>query len=129
MEDVKTNLAVLWIVRGLAFLCDGLLVFYEPGGIETMLTGELYGMQLGDEFSLLLVFMLIVSLIMAVLSLNLNNSINKWVNIFVGLILIVVGIILNISMGATSISHYLVQGLQYLFTILIIWFAWKLQKD
>jgi hypothetical protein len=127
MEDVKTNLAVLWIVRGLAFLCDGLLVLYEPGGIETMLTGELYGIQLGDEFSLLLVLMLALSLIMSVLSLNLKNSINKWLNILVGLVLIVVGIILNVNMGATSISHYLVQGLQYLFTILIIWFAWKIK--
>jgi len=77
MEGVKSNLAVLWIIRGLAFLCDGLLVLYEPGGIEQVLTGELYGMKLGDELSLLLVLMLVVSLIMALLSLNLKNSINK----------------------------------------------------
>jgi len=127
MVDVKTNLSVLWIVRGLAFICDGLLVLYEPGGIEAMMAGELYGMPLGDQTSLMLVFMLLVSLIMAVLSLNLKNSINKWANVLVGVILIVVGITLNISMGATSISHYIVQGLQYLFTILIIWFAWKIK--
>jgi hypothetical protein len=127
MEDVKTNLAVLWIVRGLAFICDGLLVLYEPGGIETLIGGELYGMPLGDQTSLMLVFMLLVSLIMAVLSLNLKNSMNKWANVLVGIILIVVGIALNISMGATSISHYLVQGFEYVFTILIIWFALKIK--
>ena len=127
MEDVKTNLAVLWIIRGLAFLCDGLLVLYEPGGIDQMLTGELYGMQLGDELSLMLVFVLVVSLIMALLSLNMKGSVNKWANILVGLVLIVVGIALNLSMGATSIAHYVVQGLQYVFTALIIWFAWKIK--
>ena len=131
MEDVKIKLSILWIIRQIVFAADGLLVLYEPGGIQDMISGSLYGiMQLGDATSLLLTSIGFVSSIMAILSLNLKNSLNRWANIIVAVVMIIVGIIFDImGLGTFTITHYLNHGFLYVLGILILWFAWKWQKD
>ena len=131
MVDVKIKLSILWIIRQIVFAADGLLVLYEPGGIQDMISGSLYGtMQLGDATSLLLTSIGLVSSIMAILSLNLKNSLNRWTNIIVAIVMIIIGIIFDIiGLGAFTITHYLNSGFMYVLGILILWFAWKWQKD
>ena len=131
MEDVKIKLSILWIIRQIVFAAEGLLVLYEPGGIQDMISGSLYGkMQLGDATSLLLISIGLVSSVMAILSLNLKNSLNRWVNIIVAIVMIIIGIIFDIiGLGTFTIAHYLNFGFMYVLGILIIWFAWKWQKD
>ena len=130
MVDVKIKLAFLWLIKDLAFVGSGLLVLYEPGGIQDMISGYMYGsMQLGDATSLLLTSMSLVFLIMAILSLNLKNSLNRWANIIVAIVMIIVSIISNISLGTLTITHYLNEGFQFVLLILIVWFAWKWQKE
>ena len=130
MEDWKIKLSILWIIRQIIFAADGLLVLYEPGGIQDMISGSLYGvMQLGDATSLLLTSLGLVSSIMAILSLSLKNSLNRWTNIVVAIVMIIVGIIFDIiGLGAFTITHYLNHGFMYVFGILIVWYAWKSKK-
>jgi hypothetical protein len=130
MVDVKIKLAFLWLIKDLAFVGSGLLVLYEPGGIQDMISGYMYGsMQLGDATSLLLTSMSLVFLIMAILSLNLKNSLNRWANIIVAIVMMVISIISNISLGTLTITHYLNESFQFVILILIVWFAWKWQKE
>ena len=127
VEDVKIKLSILWIIRQIVFAAEGLLALYEPGGIQDMISGSLYGiMQLGDATSLLLISIGLVSSVMAILSLNLKNSLNRRINIIVAIVMIIVGIIFDIiGLGTFSITHYLNHGFMYVLGILIIWFAWK----
>ena len=131
MEDVKIKLAVLWLIKDLAVVGSGLLVLYEPGGIQDMISGYMYGsMQLGDATSLLLTSLSLVFLIMAILSLNLKNSLNRWTNIIVAIVMIIIGIIFDIiGLGNFTITHYLNHGFMYVLGILILWYAWKWQKE
>ena len=130
MEDVKIKLAILWLIKDLAFVGSGLLVLYEPGGIQDMISGYMYGsMQLGDATSLLLTSMSLVFLIMAILSLNLKNSLNRWANIIVAIVMMLVSIISVISLGTLTITHYLNETFQFVILILIVWFAWTWKED
>jgi hypothetical protein len=130
MEDVKIKLAVLWLIKDLAFVGSGLLVLYEPGGIQDMISGYMYGsMQLGDATSLLLTSLSLVFLIMAILSLNLKNSLNRWANIIVAIVMMIISIISTISLGTLTITHYLNEAFQFVILILIVWFAWTWKED
>ena len=130
MVDVKIKLAFLWLIKDLAFVGSGLLVLYEPGGIQDMISGYMYGsMQLGDATSLLLTSLSLVFLIMAILSLNLKNSLNRWANIIVAIVMMIISIISTISLGTLTITHYLNEAFQFVILILIVWFAWTWKED
>jgi len=92
LEDWKIKISVLWLFGEVAWLTAVLLVLYEPGGIEQVMAGEIYGMQIGPEWLLIVAITLLVPLVMAFLSLTLEGSMNRWANIIVGIVFTVLNL-------------------------------------
>jgi hypothetical protein len=98
---------------------------FEPGVIEQIMEGELYGVQLTPELILGTTIMMLVPLVMAFLSLTLKDSVNRWANVALGIVY--TGICLFDWLGSLAVPAYGV--LLYIAKIaasaLIVWYAWK----
>lgn len=78
------KISVLWLFWSVAFLITLIVGLFEPGVIEHIMEGELYGMRLTPELTLGTTVMMLVPLVMAFLSLTLKDSINRWANVAFG---------------------------------------------
>jgi len=116
---------VLWLFWTVAFVITLMLAFFEPGGIEQIMEGELYGMPLTSELMLATTILMLLPLVMAFLSLILKDSINRWGNVAVGIVY--TGICLFDWLGSPTVPVYGV--VLYIAKIaasaLIVWYAWK----
>jgi len=116
---------VLWLFWSVAFLITLMVGFFEPGVIEHIMEGELYGMPLTSELILATTIMMLVPLVMAFLSLILKDSINRWANVALGVVY--TGICVFDWLGSPTVPVYGV--VLYIAKIaasaLIVWYAWK----
>jgi len=130
MEDVKIKISVLWLFTEVAGLASGLLALMEPGVIEQIMTGEIYGIKIGPEFLLLFAILMLVPLVMAFLSLTLKDKINRWANIIVGVVWIFL-LLTDLPMYLANPSAYaiLMWFSQVVAVALIVWYAWKWPKQ
>ena len=135
MENVKTKLAVLWLVFFCVMTVIPILELYLPGFIESIIAGESGWGAITAEVILLNAFLTLIPPVMAVLSLTLKDSINRWVNIIVGIVFAVFmhGILHPIDYLAKQDAYYagfiLVGIVEFVVAALIVWYAWKWPKQ
>jgi len=127
LEDWKIKIAVLWLFGEVAWLTAVLLLLYEPNGIEQIMAGEIYGMQIGPEWFLIVAITLLVPLVMAFLSLTLEGSMNRWANIILGIVFAVLNLsnlIEGVRWGVAG-GILLMELASVVAPALIVWYAWK----
>ena len=108
-----------------ADLVSGILALLEPGVIDMIRAGELYGEVLGPDVLFVLAVVLMVPLVMAFLTLALRGSANRWTNIIVGIVFAGLGL-LNFADPAMHTGHGILIAVALLVApALIVWFAWK----
>jgi hypothetical protein len=133
MENVKTKLAVFWLVFFCAMVATPILELYLPGFIEDIIAGEMEGIQLTAEMILFLAIVMLIPPVMAVLSITLKDSINRWANIIMGIVLAVLSLVFPIEYLAKQDAFYaglILNGfVGFVFAALIVWTAWKWQED
>ena len=130
MESVKIRLSVLWLVGLLWVVVGTMLMMFEPGIMEQILIGELEGVQITQEVLFVLAIMMLIPLVMAFLSLTLKDKANRWANIIVGIFFTGYGLVdLLVNLEKYSAYMIFVGIVGLVFTALIIWYAWKWQKD
>jgi len=129
LEDWKIKISVLWFVWIVSFLIQMMFLLFEPSGIEQIMEGELFGMQLTPELMLFTTIMMLVPLAMAFLSLTLKDSMNRWANVVFGIVY--TGICLFDWFGSPAQPAYVI--LLYISHIVasasIVWYAWKSTKQ
>jgi len=131
MEDLmlhKVRLSVLWLVSEVGALATMILEFYEPGVIDQIRSGEKGGMKIGPELLLLLAIIFLVPLVMAFLSLTLKDKTNRWANIILGIVYTVVAIIVLVGQLANLSTLAILPASGAVFTLLIVWYAYKWSK-
>jgi hypothetical protein len=131
-EDVKINvkikLSALWITLMLFYIYADILGFYTPGNIESVVAGEIGGVQIAEGFLFMMAMWMAVPSVMVFLSLTLKANVNRWVNVLVSIVSIV-------ALGATFFvgefsARYTFQAiLEGVLIALIIWYAWKWPKQ
>jgi hypothetical protein len=132
MENLalKIRLSVLWIFTEVAALTSVVLFFFEPGGIEEVMSGVVEGMEMGPEMLLLFAIMFLIPLVMAVLSLTLKDKANRWANIIAGIVFTGLYIIDLIEHLASPSAHTILLVVSAVVaTALIVWYAWKWPKQ
>jgi len=127
LEDWKIKISVLWLFGEVAWLTAMMLVLFEPGAIEQVMAGEIYGMQIGPEWFLIVAITLLVPLVMAFLSLTLEGSMNRWANIIMGIVFTVLnlGNLIEGVRGGTAGGILLMEISAVVAPALIVWYAWK----
>ena len=125
MEDWKIKISVLWLFKIVADLASGIVALMEPGLIDMIRAGELYGEVLGPEVLFFLAVVLLVPLVMALLTLTLKDKANSWANIIVGIVFAGFGL-LNFADPAMHTAHGILMSIAlFIAPVLVVWYAWK----
>ena len=107
-----------------------ILQIFTPGFINSVITGEMGGMEISTGLLLMMSIFWIVFLLMAFFTLILNNTANRYTNAILGIffiIYLIVEIYMSLSMQDFSGSN-LIQVFGILISFLIFWHAWKWPK-
>ena len=127
MEDVKINvkikLSALWVTMMLLYIYADILSLFRPGQIEEMLDGRMGPFQVTQGSLLSASILMIIPAVMVFLSLTLKPKVNRWANITFGVLYTFV----NISnLIGEAWAYYISFGIvEIVFTLLIVWHAWK----
>ena len=131
----KTRIAVLRVFMVVADLAHGLLVAWEPGGVEKMVS---HMEAMGPGWFLFEAFFFLVPLWLAFVSMTVKDSLNRWVNFVLGMLFTTINIIhffeCGVPLGAGPIAeptahHILLVGSTIVVTALIAWYAWNWPKQ
>ena len=132
MGNVKTKLAVFWLVFFCVMVVTPSLELYLPGFIDGLIVGEAMGMEITAGLILFLAVVMLIPPVMAVLSITLKYSTNRWTNIIVGIVFIALSFVspMTFLVDPTAYSAYLilVAIIQIVVAALIVWTAWKWRK-
>ena len=132
----KTRIALLWVLMVLADVAHSLLVVWEPGGQERMISRlEVLGaggMLFEATFSL-------IPLWMAFVTITIRDPWNRWSNLVLGVAFTFLNIFHFFLCGVPLIEggpvtrpmahHILLVGSTVVATALIAWYAWKWPKS
>ena len=131
MEDVKIQLSALWVSRLLTGFVGDIIRFHEPGYLEEIISGELWGdMQLSAEIMLLMAIITVIPAVMVFPSLTLKYKTNRRVNIIVGIFMVLfdLSFLIQAILGMPPYEIFLAI-LYIVFTALVVWYAWKWPKQ
>ncbi|MHA1908985.1 MAG: DUF6326 family protein [Candidatus Thorarchaeota archaeon] len=131
LEDMKVNvkikLAALWATLTFAYAYADILGFYSPGNIAEILTGEIAGVPLTQEMLFAMAMLMAIPIVMVFLSLILKAKVNRVVNIILGIAHIV--LLIAASLVEPTAYYLVFAGLEFVFLVLIVWFAFKWPKQ
>jgi len=131
LEDVKVNvrikLSALWITLMLFYIYADILGFYTPGIIESVVAGEIGGVQITEGFLFMMAIWMAIPSVMVFLSLTLKVNVNRWVNILVG-ILSIIALAATFFVGEFSARYTFQAILEGVLIASIVWQAWRWPK-
>jgi uncharacterized membrane protein HdeD (DUF308 family) len=133
VEDLalhKVRIAVLWLFSEVAFLGEMVLTSLKPGVIDQIRSGEIQGLQIGQEVLLFYAFIVLFPLVMAFLTVTVKDSINRGANIIMGIVGVVLSFV-GLSMEFADPYAYavLIWVAKIVVNALIIWLAYKWPKE
>lgn len=131
-QKYKIRIALLWFFMPVADLAHGLLVTWEPGGLEKMISRMEEG---GSGWLLFESLFWLVPLWMAFLTIMVKDSLNRWVNLVLGIVFTILNIFHFLQCGVPLVEggpvveptahHILLVGSTVVVTSLIVWYSWK----
>jgi hypothetical protein len=123
LEDVKTKLSALWIAVMLLYIYADILSLFRPGQIEEMTDGLMGPVAVTQGSLVVASVLMIIPAVMVFLSLTLKSGVNRWTNIALGVFYTLVNIG---NLIGESWAYYISFGVvEIVFTLLIVWYAWK----
>jgi uncharacterized membrane protein HdeD (DUF308 family) len=127
---LKIKISVLWLFYAVALIAYVTLEGFEPGALEQVMAGEIDGMEITPELTLLFAILFLAPLVMAVLSLTLKHKANRWTNIIVGTVFLILQLVsLGEAMAQPSAWMILMEISKSVAPALIVWYAWKWPKQ
>jgi len=128
MEDVKINvkikLAGLWVTVMFLYIYADIVAFYTPEHLESVLAGEVAGMQMTPLFLLGMMILMTIPSLMVFLSLTLKAKANRWANIIISILL--TGLALFIAFIGDMLAFGIFATIVEVVVLsLIVWHAWK----
>jgi len=126
---VKIKLSALWITIMFLFVYADLKAIYQTGMVDALIKGEIIGMKIDQFFLLSSAILMSIPIIMIFLSLTLKPKINRIANIVFAFIFILVNTGTYFAPGKVWYYYIYFTSIEYIITLLIIWFAWKWPKN
>ena len=129
--DVKIILSALWAARMLSGLQGDVVRLLQPGMLEEMLTGTT-AVTITSELLFVMSIIMAVPIFMSFLSLTLKDKANRRANLSVGIFFAVFDLIflgLTIFLWSFSATETFWAFVYLVFTVLVVWFAWKWPKQ
>jgi hypothetical protein len=131
MLDVRITLAALWIAGMLSSLNGDTYRLHDPVELKALLanTGPIV---ITPELLLVMSIIFVVPIFMSVLTLALKYPVVRWANRIIGIFFAMFDLVFLVLALFVwrSAGYEIVWSIAYfVFTILIVWYAWKLPKQ
>ena len=124
----KFTISVLWLIWTVAFLVTLLTGLLEPGALEVVNGGELYGVRITPGLILATTIMMLEPLVMAFLSLTLKDSISRWANVVVGSFYTALSLFDWLSAPMQFAYGIILFIFKIAASVLIVYYAWRSPK-
>jgi hypothetical protein len=131
MLDVRIILAALWVARMLSGIQGDTFRLSDPVALQSLIanTGAVVASR---ELLLVMSIIFVVPIFMSVLTLTLKYPVIRWANRIIGIFFALFDLVFLVLALFVwrSAGYEIVWSIAYLvFTILIVWYAWKLPKQ
>ncbi len=130
LVDVRIILAVLWVAGMLCSLNGDTYRLNDPVVLKASLENK-GSIVVTSEILLVMSLIFVGSIFMSVLTLTLKYSVSRWVNRIVGIFYAIIHFafwaITLVSLFAGRVPTYEIvwYTAQLVFTLLVVWYAWK----
>jgi hypothetical protein len=122
--DLKVILSTLWLVVMFNMIFADILTLFIPEFLNEIVTGST-PVRITQELMLGMAVIIEIPIVMIFLSRVLKYRANRWTNIIASVITI-----LFVVVGGSLILHYIFfAAIEVVCLLLIIWYAWKWQKQ
>lgn len=127
------RISVLWIANAFALTVAFIFAFFEPGFLDDLMSGKLYGDKYNAGFLLFVATFWIIPLLMMYLSLVLGRPVLRWLNIVFGLLFALVYLLYLIgqvsSFKVTWLASGILSVLLVLISLMIAWHGWNWPQE
>jgi len=122
--EIKRKLSLLWTFVTLNYIYCDIMTLMDPAMLNELLTGNVNGMDMDNNFLLGASVLMEIPIAMIVLSRLLNYKTNRWTNIIAGCLKTIV-MVITLFIGIPT-SYYLFFGIiEIITTIIIVYCAWE----
>jgi len=128
----KLRISILWIFLAVSMSAAMILYIMTPGIINSIIAGEMEGMEITAGVLMIFALFWLIPLIMAFCTLIINDAANRWSNAILGLffgVFYIVDISGHLSKGEEFGGHCLMGVAGIIVAFLIAWHAWKWPKQ
>ena len=133
MEDLKINvkikISLLWVAVMFCYAYADILAHMRSDILEQFLAGEVGGITITPLTLLGSAILMVIPIIMIFLSLALKAKVNRWANIILGIIYSGIILFTMLMTGGGWFYYYIFAVVELVFTVLIVWYAWKWPKQ
>jgi len=128
--NVKLKLSALWIAVMFIYVYADIKVFFQPGIIDDIRSGEIAGMEINQMFLLCSAIVMAIPSLMIFLSLFLKPRFNRAINMVLGIVytLLIISTYLLKREGDIWAYYVLYNTIEIILTIMIVWHAFNWQK-
>jgi len=129
MKDMKVRLSTLWIFLMFNYLYCDVLSNMEADVLNELLSGEVAGMTMNDQFLLSAAILMEIPIMMIVVARLTKHKINRWANIIAGLFMALVQVG-SLFVGSGPNLHYaFYSAIEITTALAIAWFAWNWKES
>jgi len=129
MEDmkisVKIKLSALWVAVMFCYTYADILAHMRSDILEQFLAGEVGGIPITPLSLLASSILMVIPIVMIFLSLALKARVNRWANMILGVLYTGVILYTMLMTGGGWVYYYVFAVVEFVFTALIVWHAWK----
>ena len=124
MENMKIKLSMLWLFVTLNYIYADILTLMDSSVLNKLLTGQVDGMQITDDFLLIGAILMEIPIAMVVLSRLLAYRANRWANIVAGVIK-TAAVAGSLTVGEPALYYSFFAVIEIACTAYIVWLAWN----
>lgn len=130
MIDVRIILAVLWVAEVLSSLNGDTYRLNNPAILKSSLENA-GSITVTPGLLLITSIIFVVPVFMSVLTLTLKHPVSRWANRIVGIVyaMITFGFCVLCLVLRSAGYEYVWATAQFVFTLLVVWYAWKRPKQ
>ena len=128
LEDIPVNIKIklsgLWVSLMIIYLYVDFIALFEPGSIENILDGIVWGeIEVTQAWALSAIILMAIPTLMIPLSLLLPAKKNRTANIVVGAVYVLVGI--GSMIGEDWVFYIFGHCLGIVILLVLVWHAWN----
>ena len=122
--SIKARISVLWGAATLLYLYGDVIAFYDPGGLQRMLDGNMGPWRVTPVLLLVVAILMSAPAVMVALTVLLKPVASRWLNVGMGAAYTAIMLFTMIDAWTFGSYFYVYLGVvEVALTVLVVWYA------